>query len=297
VDEVHFCGEEAVFWESRGRIVITSTDGNALESFQKSQFRSTANVSHDVYRLGSGPAVIVIHEIPDITPLVAEFGRKIAARGMTAVLPDLFGTPGREVSIGYVLGTFAKICVSKEFTLLATNKTSPVVNYLRELAKSEHEAHGGPGVGAVGMCLTGGFALAMSVEPCVIAPVMSQPSLPFPTNAEHRRALGLSDADMAAVQRRTLEDLCVMGLRFSGDKKSPAERFTRFHEMLGDKFIGVEIDSSPGNPWGYKRSAHSVLTEDYSDEAGSPTRRALEDVLQFQASRLGVAPEATSSED
>jgi hypothetical protein len=147
------------------------------------------------------------------------------------------------------------------------------------------------------MCLTGGFALAMSVEPCVIAPVMSQPSLPFPTNAEHRRALGLSDVDLAAVQRRTQEDLCVMGLRFSGDKKSPAERFTRFHEMLGDKFIGVEIDSSPGNPWGYKRSAHSVLTEDYSDEAGSPTRRALEDVLQFQASRLGVAPEATSSED
>jgi len=66
-----------------------------------------------------GPAGNTI-PYPDITPLVAEFGRKIAARGMTAVLPDLFGTPGREVSIGYVLGTFAKICVNKEFTLLAT---------------------------------------------------------------------------------------------------------------------------------------------------------------------------------
>jgi dienelactone hydrolase len=235
--------------------------------------------------------------MPGITPLVAAFGRKIADRGLTAVLPDLFGTPGREMSIGYVLGTLAKICVSKEFNLLATNKTSPVVNYLRELAVHEREAHGGPGVGAVGMCLTGGFALAMSVEPSVIAPVMSQPSLPFPTNLEHRRALGLSDADLAEVQRRTQEDLCVMGLRFSGDKKSPAERFTRFHEALGDNFIGVEIDSSPGNPWGYKKSAHSVLTEDYSDEAGSPTRRALEEVLEFQASRLGVAPKATNSED
>ena len=128
--------------------MITSTDDNALEGFQKDQFRSTANVTHDIYSIGSWPAVIVIHEMPGITPLVAAFGRKIAARGMTAVPPDLFGSPGREMSIGYVLGTLAKICVNKELTLLATNKTSPVVNYLRELAKSEHEAHGGPGVGA-----------------------------------------------------------------------------------------------------------------------------------------------------
>jgi dienelactone hydrolase len=269
--------------------VITSTGSDALEGFQKSQFRSTANVNHDVYRIGSGPPVIVIHEMPGITPLVAAFGRQIADRGMTAVLPDLFGTPGREVSLGYVLGTLAKICVSKEFNLLATNKTSPIVNYLRELAAHEREAHGGPGVGAVGMCLTGGFALAMSVEPSVIAPVLSQPSLPFPTNPEHRRALGLSDADLTIVRRRTTEDLCVMGLRFSGDAKSPAERFARLREVLGDKFIGVEIDSSPGNPWGYKKAAHSVLTEDYSDEPSSPTRRALEDVLEFLTTRLDVA--------
>jgi dienelactone hydrolase len=269
----------------------------ALEGFEMQPFTSSTGNKRNVYRMGAGPAVIVIHEIPGITPLVAAFARRVSDRGMTAVLPDLLGTPGRPVTIPYALASLARACVSKEFTLLALNKTSPIVDYLRELAAYEHRSCGGPGVGAVGMCLTGGFALAMSVEPCVIAPVMSQPSLPFPTNVEHRRALGLSDADMAEVQRRTQEDLCVMGLRFSGDKKSPAERFTRFHEMLGDKFIGVEIDSSPGNPWGYKRSAHSVLTEDYSDEVGSPTRRALEDVLQFQASRLGVAPEATSSED
>jgi dienelactone hydrolase len=270
--------------------MINSTNSNALEGFQKSQFRSSANVSHDVYGIGSGPAVIVIHEMPGITPLVAAFGRKIADRGMTAVLPDLFGTPGRETSLGYVLGTLAKICVSKEFNLLATNKTSPVVSYLRELAAHEHGAHGGPGVGAVGMCLTGGFALAMCVEPSVVAPVLSQPSLPFPTNPEHRRALGLSDADFGIVQRRTTEDLCVMGLRFSGDMKSPAERFVRLRETLGDKFMGVEIDSTPGNPWGYRKGAHSVLTEDYSDEPTAPTRRALEGVLDFFSSRLDVKP-------
>jgi dienelactone hydrolase len=269
----------------------------ALDGFEMTPFTSSTGRKRDVYRMGTGPAVVIIHEIPGITPLMAAFARKVADRGMTAVLPSLLGTAGRPMTVPYALSSLARACISKEFTLLALNKTSPIVNYLRELAAHEREAHGGPGVGAVGMCLTGGFALAMSVEPSVIAPVMSQPSLPFPTDAEHRRALGLSDTDMAEVQRRTQGDLCVMGLRFSGDKKSPAERFARFREMLGDKFIGVEIDSSPGNPWGYKKSAHSVLTEDYSDEAGSPTRRALDDVLEFQASRLGVAPKAPSSED
>ena len=119
----------------------------SLEGFESEPFASSNGRTHDVYRTGAGPAVIVIHEIPGITPLVAEFGRKIAARGMTAVLPDLLGTPGRPVSFPYVLSSFARTCVSKEFTLLALDKTSPVVDYLRELAKHEHEACGGPGVG------------------------------------------------------------------------------------------------------------------------------------------------------
>lgn len=260
-------------------------------------FTSSSGRTRDVYRAGTGRAVIIIHEMPGITPLVAAFARKVADRGMTAVLPSLLGTAGRQMTVPYALSSLARACVSREFTLLALNKTSPIVDYLRELATHEREEHGGPGVGAVGMCLTGGFALAMCVEPSVVAPVLSQPSLPFPTNAEHRSALGLSDADFTVVQRRTTEDLCVMGLRFSGDSKSPAERFTRLRETLGDKFIGVEIDSSPGNPWGYKKSAHSVLTEDYSDEVASPTRRALEGVLEFLASRLGVAPNDAMSVD
>jgi dienelactone hydrolase len=269
----------------------------ALDGFEMKAFTSSKGRKRDVYRTGEGPAVIVIHEMPGITPLVAAFARRVADSGMTAVVPNLLGTAGRPLTIPYALTSLARACVSKEFTLLALNKTSPIVDYLRELAENEHHACGGPGVGAVGMCLTGGFALAMSVEPFVVAPVMSQPSLPFPTNAEHRRALGLSDEDFAVVQRRTAEDLCVMGLRFSGDSKSPAERFARLRETLGDKFIGVEIDSSPGNPWGYKKSAHSVLTEDYSDVATSPTRRALDGVLEFLTSRLGVAPHDASTTD
>lgn len=262
-----------------------------MKEFQKSSFTSSNGTSRDVFSLGSGPAVIVIHEIPGITPHVADFGHSVAARGMTAVLPNLFGTAGRPMTLSYAVTSFARVCVNKEFLMLATNETSPVVHYLRELASYEHAKCGGPGVGAVGMCLTGGFALAMCVEPAVVAPAVSQPSLPLPTNALRRRSLGLSDDDLATVRRRTDDGLCLMGLRFSGDTKSPAQRFTRLREELGENFIGVEIDSSAANPWGYKKGAHSVLTEDYSDAVGSPTRAALDQLLSFFTERLGVTPE------
>ena len=270
--------------------VATNIDTASLTGFERGVFTSSGKKSHDVYRLGSGPAVIVIHEVPGITPLVAAFARKVAARGMTAVMPSLFGTPGRPFGQGYALGEFAKLCVSSEFTVWAANKTSPVTAYLRELAAHEHERCGGPGVGAVGMCATGGFALAMAVDDMVLAPVLSQPGLPAPLGAARKAATGVSDRDFAIVKRRTSDGLCVMGLRFTGDLASPEERFATLRRELGDNFMGVEIDSSVGNPWGYRKGAHSVLTEDYSDADGSPTRQALEDVLAFFATRLGVTP-------
>jgi dienelactone hydrolase len=262
-------------------------DPHALDGFEKVTFRHEGE-THDVYRIGSGPAVIVIHEVPGLTPLVSAFARKVAERGMSAVAPDLFGTPGREFSGTYALATALRACVNSEFTKLATGKTSPITRYLRALAQNEFQRCGGTGVGAIGMCLTGGFALAMSIDPIMLAPVLSQPSLPVPLGSNRRRALGISEADLATVKARADEGLCVMGLRFTGDKGSPPERFARLREELGENFIGIEIDSSKGNPWGYRKGAHSVLTADYSDAEGSPTRKALSDVLDFFATRLEV---------
>lgn len=261
-----------------------------LSGFVKESFTSTRGTRHNLYRLGSGPAVVIIHEVPGITPPVISFARRVAEHDMTAVLVDLLGTPGRPMSAGYAVASIARACVSREFTLLATNKTSPIVEYLRELAVDKHRECGGPGVGAVGMCLTGGFALAMAVDPCVVAPVMSQPSLPLPVTKSRRSELGLCDADLEVVKQRSAEDLRVMGLRFTRDTKAPVERFARLRKELGANFIGVEIDSSIPNAWGYKKAAHSVLTEDYSDAPGSPTREALENVLAFLSSRLEVSP-------
>jgi len=81
----------------------------------------------------------------------------------------------------------------------------------------------------------------------------------------------------------------VLGLRFSHDRLSPPERFQRLREELGDKFVAVEIDSSPGNRWGHPRTAHSVLTEHLKDEPGQPTREALDKVLDLFRSKLVAA--------
>jgi dienelactone hydrolase len=246
-------------------------------------------VTRTVFRGGTGPAVIVIHEIPGLYPLVVDFGRRLIAAGMTVYFPSLFGEPGRELSTGYTIGSIARACVSSELATWATRKTSPIVTWLRALARDAHAACGGPGVGAIGMCLTGGFALAMMVDDTVVAPVLSQPSMPFPVSRAHRRDLGISDADLVQVRARCAAGTPVMGLRFTGDRGSPGERFERLREELGDRFIGIEIDSSPGNPSGLPRNAHSVVTGHLVDEPGHPTRIALDRVIAFFRERLAVA--------
>jgi dienelactone hydrolase len=159
-------------------------------------------------------------------------------------LPSPFGRPGAPFATAEVVRSLGRACVSREFRLLAY-RTSPVASWLRALAARAHAECGGPGVGVVGMCFTGGFALAAAVEPAVLASVMSQPGLPAPVSARSRAALGLDAADLEAVKERTRDGLCVMGLRFTADKGVPPERFERLRRELGDAFTGIEIDSSP----------------------------------------------------
>jgi len=262
---------------------------DVLSRFEQSTF-SHGGETKIVYRTGSGPAVIVISEMPGITPDVAGFAGKVADRGLTAVMPHLFGEDGRAPSPGYIGSSITRACIAKEFTVLAKGRTSPVIAWLRALAAAEFERCGGPGVGAVGMCFTGGFALGMMVDDVVVAPVLSQPSLPFPVSRAHRFDLGLSPGDERRVEERVADGCQVLGLRFTGDKASPPERFEHLRQLLGDGFIGVELDSSPGNPYGHKKAAHSVLTGDLDDRPGTPTRAALDQVLDFFTDRLLVGP-------
>ena len=217
---------------------------------------------------GSGPAVIVISEMPGHHPAGGAVRPAGGRRRMHGRAADLFGDPGRPASAGYALRSIGPACISREFSAFALKKTSPVTVWLRKLAAAEHERCGGPGVGVVGMCFTGGFALAMMVDDVVLAPVLSQPSLPFPLSKSHKADIGISDADLARVKERTAAGTCLLGLRFSNDPFCFAERFETLRRELGDAFIAVEIDSAPGNPHGHPKSAHSVLTEHLSTRRG-----------------------------
>jgi dienelactone hydrolase len=257
----------------------------SLEGYAESSF-TDQGVTRTLFRCGRGPGVVVIHEVPGITPQVADFGRRVAAAGLTAVLPVLFGTPGKPLSTPYLLEQLAFVCVRREFTTFALGRSSPVTEWLRALCRRVHSECGGPGVGAIGMCLTGGYALALMVDPSVMAPVLSQPSCPFPVSSRHRAAIDLSPDELSVVKRRVGEGTSVLGLRFTHDPMCPRERFETLRRELGNGFEAIEIDSSPANAHGIAPGAHSVLTVDLVDRPGHPTREALEHVLARFRERL-----------
>ncbi len=224
-----------------------------LNDWTQSSF-TAAGFTREVFRRGSGPGVIVVHELPGITPNVAAFADEVVDAGFTVLMPSLVGTPGREYSNGYLAKSALRLCVASEFTHWALNHTSPIIGWLRALAHDLHTELGGPGVGALGMCFSGGFALAMMVDDAVVAPVLSQPSLPLSVFGSARAAdLNLSPADALVVARRAAEGCQVLGLRFTEDKLV-GTRFESLRALLGDSFLAVEIPSNAKND-------HSVLTE------------------------------------
>ncbi len=242
-----------------------------------------------VFRRGSGPGVVVMHEIPGITPEVARFARRVADEGFTVMMPHLFGTPGKPITEWYKQAQILRACISREFSVFSRRESSPVTDWLRALCRKTHAECGGPGVGAIGMCLTGGFALSLMVDEVLMAPVLSQPSVPLDLGPSFRSALGISDAELVQVKRRAAEGCPVLGMRFTHDPFCPGERFERLRQELGDRFEGIEIDSGPGNAYGFDTKSHSVVTTHLVDEAGNPTHDALNRVLEFFRERLHQA--------
>lgn len=256
----------------------------ALPGFTERSFTYDGKTK-PVYWRGSGPGVVIMHEIPGITPQVIKFAECVSDAGFSAVMPQMFGDPGREIGTGYIVKEFARACISHEFSVLAAHKSSAITEWLRALCRSVHAELGGRGVGAIGMCLTGNFALSLMMEPCMMAPVLSQPSLPLPLGKARSAALHLSPEELANLKRRALLGDKVLGLRFSKDPACPRARFDALRRELGDAFEAVEIDSKYGNPEG-NRQAHSVVTTDLVDEDGHPTRQARDRVLGFFNERL-----------
>lgn len=223
-----------------------------LDGWKKQSF-SGGGLTRDTYRRGSGPGVVVIHEVPGMTPSVIRFADDVVDAGFTVVMPSLVGDPGRDVSQGYLMQSMLKVCVAREFTTWATGESSQIAGFLSALARDVHEQCGGPGVGAVGMCFSGGFALGMMVDGHVAAPVLSQPSLPFAVGRKRSADINLAAVDLGVVKRRVAEGCQVLGLRFDQDRLV-GDRFETLKRQLGDGFVAVEYPST-------KKTDHSVLTE------------------------------------
>lgn len=260
-------------------------DGDMLAGFKRFEF-DDGRWTREVFRIGSGPAVIVIHEVPGLHPGVLAFARDLAAAGLTAYCPSLFGTPAKQVTRSYAVGEiFKNICVRREFVALKDGRSSPIVDWLRALARKAHEECGGKGVGAVGMCFTGGFALAMMTEPAVVAPVLSQPSLPLGKVG----GLDCSASELACAKKRFKdENLSLLALRFSSDKLVPDARIARLKAEFGDKVEVVELtdeDAAPGMPM----APHSVLTLHlHRSVPDSGSMRARDKVIAFFKERVGA---------
>ena len=248
---------------------------------------SAAGFTYDVYRKGAGPGVVLIPEMPGIHPGVLALGNHLVDNGFTVVIPSLYGTPGAPALRAGALGVIARGCVAKEFAAFATNKDRPISHYLRALARDLNAKTPGRGVGVIGQCFSGGFALAAAVDDSVLAPVMSQPSLPMPLTPRQRADSGVTDAELKIIEKRAADEgLCALGLRFSGDPLVPAERFRTIKDRLGDAFEVIELDSAKGNPGGFGRMAHSVLTLEVRETPGNPAYEARKRVVEFLKERL-----------
>lgn len=242
--------------------------------------------TRDVYRAPvSGPAVILIHEGGGLSLSTVRIADRLSAAHLTPVLPVLIDRPRRRASGLQVARNIYGLCVAREFGAFAHNESTPIVDWLRALARNEHERAGGPGVGVIGMCFSGGYAIAMATEPSVAAAVSAEPALPWAVPFR-RTDLPMSATEWAEVADRAKEGFCVRTLRYQQDFKSPGSRMRFIEQMLPNASV-VELPTR--NPF-----KHSVLADATLADANSELGRALTGTISYLVERL-IPPSAPNA--
>jgi dienelactone hydrolase len=261
-----------------------------IDGFDRKTFVDDTNTRRTYYRGGTGPPVMVLHEIYGLTPDVVSFANRLIRRGgFTVYLPVLFGTPNKSASFFYSVSCIAHVCVSREFAVFERGRSSPVAQSLRALGNEMFAEHAGNGIGVIGLCLTGNFALAMMADRHLVAPVISEPSLPF-VLGPGRRDFALDAQEISKVHDRIAEGCSFVGYRFKHDEISPKGRFDHLKDEFRDGFDRHDLAPT-------RRSAHSVFTAHYSDDCKSETREAFEHLVIFLHDRLGSVLPPRSAQD
>jgi hypothetical protein len=127
----------------------------------------------------------------------------------------------------------------------------------------------------------------MMTEPSVVAPVLSQPSLP--AGSKNAASIGCSPEELAiAKARMEAEDLSLIALRFEGDKHVPCARFQALERELGSRVEAITLPDSAARQ-GTGAPPHSVLTVHLDrDDPDGETMRVYRKVLAFFKDRTGA---------
>ena len=249
-----------------------------LDGYEKEVFTgaltSGEKVSHDLYTRGQGPVVLIIQELPGIGQETLRLADLFIDKGYSVALPHLFGPLGRTSMLGNLARVF---CMRREFHLFLKNGSSPIVGWLKALCQTLRTRSGQDGVAVIGMCLTGNFAMSLMADDAVLAGVASQPAMPFFSQG----ALHMSDDEMASVRERLDQVGPMMALRFEDDRLCTATKFEAIDRGLNQDGHRVRQRVLPGK-------GHSVLTKDFVDEAGHPTRKAFDDVVAYFDGAFGI---------
>jgi len=247
-------------------------------------------ITHPVFRDGTGPGVLVMHELPGMTDRCLQLADRLIGQGFSAYLPLFFGEPGME-SVARGLTQTALLCLRAELNSLTTNGPSKIAVWLRALCRKMLNECGGRGVGVIGMCLTGNLVLSVMLDESVLVPVMCEPAVPIaPLTAARKAALGVPDEDARKAAERA-QHVQVLGFRFATDSRSPEERFRTLEQLFGRCFKGTRIPTGPDNPGNIPPDSHSVLTGRFDyDDVDHPARKALDEVIaQLHTLRGGAA--------
>jgi dienelactone hydrolase len=263
--------------------------GPAIEGF--AQFRFSAEEwSHVVYRVGSSgaPPVLLLQELPGLAPGLLDLARRLADAGFQVFLPWLFGPVGRRAP----LANLARLCISREFGYLRSGRTAPLTLWLRALVSHISARNDGSAVAAIGMCVTGGFAIPLLLHPKVKAAVAAQPAIPLSLSyiaagvggRRARSALAVDATDMAAARERLGRGARLLAVRCVADRFCPPERLQRLREEF-PAGLTVKEYAEPDTMNSAGERPHALYTKEYrlapEEDPLHYARVAFEDLLVF----------------
>ena len=249
-----------------------------IKGFEKSQFSSDAidgkPAAFDVYTKGEGPVVVIIQELPGIGMETIELANRFVEKGFRIVMPHLFGPLGRLSFLGNITRIF---CMRREFAIFSKNQTSPIVEWLKALCQDCRDKYNVSGVGVIGMCLTGNFAISLMADDAVLAGVASQPSLPLFSQS----SLHMSENEIAKVRERLEQHGPMLAYRFAGDILCTSTKFEALNNAFNDDRERIKLNTISGNK-------HAILTVHFSNREGSPTEEALGEIFEYFSKKLAA---------